>query len=108
MLWSGLLLALWALLLFLSCLLEEVWWPLFNVFFLALGILPYVFGSHQSNGLWGAIGDFSTGAVLVSMLAFPVVLHNAYVIGPEALAAISISTFALFASVSILLSSVSL
>lgn len=103
LLWAGLLLTVWALLLFFSCLLEEEWWPLFNVFFVLIGALPYVFGSHHSTELWGAIGDFSSGILLVSMFAFPIVLHNANVIHFEALLAISLSSVSFMGGVSILL-----
>jgi hypothetical protein len=90
--WAALLAGLWAFFLFLACFLEEVYWPMFNLFFLALGMLPYVFGSHKSGGLWGAIGDFVTGVVIVSLFAYPIVLHNAYQIGSQSLSLVSMST----------------
>jgi hypothetical protein len=104
-LWASVLASLWALLLFLACFFDEAWWPMFNVFFVALGLLPYIFGSHHSSGLWGALGDFITGVIVVSLFAYPVVLHNAEVIGPEALTTISMSTFFLVAAIWITVSS---
>lgn len=80
---------------------------MFNVFFVALGILPYVFGSHHSSGLWGAIGDFITGVIAVSLFAYPVVLHNAYEIGPQTLTALSLSTVFLLGSIYIAISGLS-
>jgi hypothetical protein len=105
--WASGLLALWALFLFLSCFLYGDWWPLFNIFFIVLGLLPYIFGSNKSNGLWGAIGDFVSGLIVVSIFAFPVVLHNAYIISPQALTLTSISNVFLLASLYIGLSYVS-
>ena len=59
-------------------------------------------------GLWGAIGDFVSGVVLVSMFAFPIVLHNAEVIGSEALTTISLSTLALVGALTVFLSRVTI
>jgi len=81
---------------------------MFNVFFVALGLLPYVFGSHKSSGLWGALGDFITGVIVVSLFAYPVVLHNAYQIGPEALTTISVSTLFLVGAVWITIAAISM
>jgi hypothetical protein len=72
--------ALWAMCLLWGCVHGESYWPLFNMFFLALGALPPIFGSLTSHGLWGAIGDFSGGVVLCSLCAFPLVLKNAEII----------------------------
>jgi len=80
---------------------------MFNVFFLALGMLPYVFGSHHSSGLWGAIGDFITGVIIVSLFAYPVVLHNSYEIGPQTLTALSVSTLFLLGSIYITVGAIS-
>lgn len=94
----------WAVFLFAGCMSEEVFWPLFNVFFVLVGALPYVFGSNQSSGLWGAIGDFSTGAVLVSLFGFPMVLKNAYVITNSSMWLIFMSNICLLVSVYVAIS----
>jgi len=52
------------------------WFLMFNVLFLLMGALPALFGSHRSSGVWGAVGDFCVGVVLVSIFAYPTVLRN--------------------------------
>ena len=106
--YATLLACFWAFFLFLGCYLEEVYWPMFNLFFIALGILPYVFGSHHSGGLWGAIGDFITGVVGVSLFAFPVVLHNSEQISAESLALVALSNLCLIGSLWIVISALTI
>ena len=94
----AILLSSWALLLFGGCLHADSYWPLFNVFFLALGALPAVFGAVNSQGLWGAIGDFATGVVFCSVFAFPLVLKNAEIIPVGSVVYIWVGNFALVAA----------
>jgi hypothetical protein len=68
------------LLLIHACVLRSVWWPCMNVLFLFIGAIPAIFGSLRSNGVWGALGDFTIGCMLVSIFAFPTVLHNSHII----------------------------
>jgi len=92
----------WPLFLLGACVHAEDYWPLFNVFFLCLGVLPAVFGALSSQGLWGAIGDFTIGAVGCSLFAFPIVLRNAGVIPIGSVLLISAGNVALGASVYLL------
>mmetsp|Transcript_3651 Transcript_3651/g.5300 ORF Transcript_3651/g.5300 Transcript_3651/m.5300 type:complete len:116 (-) Transcript_3651:1690-2037(-) len=63
-------------LLILSCVFADVWWPLFNVFFFALLLIPFSFGSHESSGVWGGIGDFIEAIFGFSSFAYPIVLYR--------------------------------
>jgi len=65
-----------AVLLLVGCAAGGAWWPLFNVFFLVLMALPAAFGSHESTGLWGAVGDLCEAGFGLSLFAFPTVLHR--------------------------------
>ena len=81
---EGISLVLYVVFLLLGCLHERGgWWPLFNVFFVILALVPSVFGSLQSSGLWGAIGDFLQSFLWVSCFAFPIVLYDIEQLGGE-------------------------
>jgi hypothetical protein len=94
----GLSLAGWPMFLLGGCVDADSYWPMFNVFLLALGALPMVFGSLQSQGLWGAIGDFTLGAVLCSLFAFPMVLKNSEVIPLSSMILIWVGNLCLIAA----------
>ena len=90
--------ALWPVFLIGACLHADDFWSLFNVFILALGVLPAMFGALSNQGLWGAIGDFIMGAILCSIFAYPIVLRNAGYIDEGAVGLIATGNFALLAS----------
>lgn len=46
------------------------------MFFLVLLGLPMMFGSHETTGLLGALGDFVEAAFTLSIFAFPTVLYR--------------------------------
>lgn len=60
-----------------ACAHDGVYWLLFQLLFASLAYVPFVFDSHESHGVWGAFGDFWFSGAVVSMFAFPQVLHNA-------------------------------
>ncbi|GBG31131.1 Ubiquitin carboxyl-terminal hydrolase 48 [Hondaea fermentalgiana] len=62
--------------LLLGCGLGGAWWPLFNVFFIVLLVLPMMFGSHESTGLVGGLGDFLESGMALTIFAFPTVLYR--------------------------------
>ena len=64
------------LFLVLACIIDSVWWPLFNVFFFALSLIPFAFGSHESTGIWGSLGDFLEAIFAFSTFAYPMVLFR--------------------------------
>jgi hypothetical protein len=83
----------WFLFLLWACMTDGVYWLMFQIAFVLLGALPFVFKSHESHGTWGAVGDFTAGMVSVSLFAFPSVLHNANkVVGDESLALATLSS----------------
>lgn len=55
---------------------KKVYWPLFNVLFILIAILPPTFGSFTSEGLFAALGDFIIGCMSVSIFCFPFVLYR--------------------------------
>jgi len=67
---------LWLMFLLWGCARDEMWFPIFNILFVIFACLPQAFGSFQSDGLWGAIGDFTIGIMFISIFGFPTVLHN--------------------------------
>mmetsp|Transcript_436 Transcript_436/g.523 ORF Transcript_436/g.523 Transcript_436/m.523 type:complete len:115 (+) Transcript_436:198-542(+) len=64
-----------------SCVAAEIWWPLFNVLFMLLVIVPSLFGALESTGLLGSLGDFISAVFAFSAFAFPFVLFHSDVIG---------------------------
>lgn len=89
----------WFALLIIACVHEGQYWLLFQLAFAFVGWLPFAFDSHQSHGVWGAFGDFVFSASMISLFAFPVVLHNAnQVIGQSALLIVTLSTLSFLAS----------
>jgi len=66
--------------LIIGCVVAEIWWPFFNLFFFVLILLPSLFGSLESTGLLGSLGDFVTAVFAFSVFAFPYVLFHSDVI----------------------------
>mmetsp|Transcript_851 Transcript_851/g.1270 ORF Transcript_851/g.1270 Transcript_851/m.1270 type:complete len:111 (+) Transcript_851:2-334(+) len=68
-------------LLLLSGLVTGEYWQLFNLIFFVLGVLPLTFGSHDSHGMWGSLGDFLEAVFAVSAFALPTVLSRVGALG---------------------------